>query len=51
MDWSAANRRGFRVEELPGIFREATGVETRGDLGALALTLTSPSAGKVSAGL
>jgi predicted metalloprotease with PDZ domain len=29
MDWSARNRRGFRVEELPGLFREATGVETR----------------------
>jgi predicted metalloprotease with PDZ domain len=29
MDWSARNRRGFRVDELPGLFREATGVETR----------------------
>ena len=29
MDWSAANRRGFRIDELPGLFREATGVETR----------------------
>ena len=28
MEWSARNRRGFRVEELPGLFREATGVET-----------------------
>ena len=29
MEWSSRNRRGFRVEELPDIFREATGVETR----------------------
>ena len=29
MDWSARNRRGFRIDELPGLFREATGVETR----------------------
>jgi predicted metalloprotease with PDZ domain len=28
VEWSAANRRGFRVEELPALFREATGVET-----------------------
>jgi predicted metalloprotease with PDZ domain len=27
--WSAKNRRAFRIEELPGIFAEATGVETR----------------------
>jgi predicted metalloprotease with PDZ domain len=29
MDWSVANRRGFRIDELPGLVREATGVETR----------------------
>jgi predicted metalloprotease with PDZ domain len=29
MEWSAANRRGFRVDELPNLFREGTGVETR----------------------
>jgi predicted metalloprotease with PDZ domain len=28
MEWSATNRRGFRVPELPGLVREATGVET-----------------------
>jgi predicted metalloprotease with PDZ domain len=28
MEWSAASGRGFRVDELPGLFREATGVET-----------------------
>jgi predicted metalloprotease with PDZ domain len=28
MDWSARNRRAFRTEELPMIFREATGVDT-----------------------
>jgi len=28
MDWSAANRRGFRISELPGLVRDATGVET-----------------------
>lgn len=28
MEWSATNRRGFRVSELPGLVREATGVET-----------------------
>ncbi len=28
MDWSEQNRRAFRVEELPVIFREATGVDT-----------------------
>jgi predicted metalloprotease with PDZ domain len=28
MAWSAANRRGFRIDELPGLVREATGVET-----------------------
>lgn len=26
--WSARNHRGFRIDELPGIFREATGVDT-----------------------
>ena len=29
MEWSSRNRRGFRIEELPDIFREATGVETQ----------------------
>jgi predicted metalloprotease with PDZ domain len=29
LDWSEKNRRAFRVEELPVIFREATGVDTR----------------------
>jgi predicted metalloprotease with PDZ domain len=29
MDWSRVNRRGFRVDELPGLFLEATGVETK----------------------
>jgi predicted metalloprotease with PDZ domain len=28
MEWSERNRRAFRVEELPVIFREATGVDT-----------------------
>src|SRR4029077_18673528 len=28
MDWSERNRRAFRTEELPVIFREATGVDT-----------------------
>ncbi|HSC29430.1 MAG TPA: hypothetical protein VLD67_19285 [Vicinamibacterales bacterium] len=28
MDWSTRNRRGIRVDELPGIFRDATGVDT-----------------------
>jgi predicted metalloprotease with PDZ domain len=28
MDWSERNRRAFRTEELPAIFREATGVDT-----------------------
>lgn len=28
MDWSEQNRRPFRVQELPVIFREATGVDT-----------------------
>lgn len=27
--WSARQRRAFRIEELPGIFAESTGVETR----------------------
>ncbi len=29
MSWSARNKRGFRISELPDIFRQATGVETR----------------------
>ncbi len=29
VDWSEKNRRAFRVEELPVIFRDATGVDTR----------------------
>jgi len=29
VDWSARSQRGFRVEELPELFRQATGVETR----------------------
>ena len=37
MVWSARHRRGFRIEELPAIFREATGVETS-DLWERALT-------------
>lgn len=28
MDWSASNRRGFRIDELPGLVREATGADT-----------------------
>jgi predicted metalloprotease with PDZ domain len=28
MDWSERNQRAFRTEELPVIFREATGVDT-----------------------
>jgi predicted metalloprotease with PDZ domain len=28
LDWSERNHRGFRIEELSGIFREATGVDT-----------------------
>jgi predicted metalloprotease with PDZ domain len=27
--WSARERRSFRLEELPGLMREATGVEAR----------------------
>jgi predicted metalloprotease with PDZ domain len=27
--WSQREKRGFRIEELPAIFSEATGVETR----------------------
>lgn len=27
LEWSERNHRGFRIEELPGIFREATGVD------------------------
>ena len=29
MAWSAKNRRAFQIEELPVIFQEATGVDTR----------------------
>lgn len=29
MEWSAKEKRGFRIEELPAIFKEATGVDTR----------------------
>jgi predicted metalloprotease with PDZ domain len=29
LDWSERNHRAFRTEELPGIFREATSVETK----------------------
>jgi predicted metalloprotease with PDZ domain len=29
VEWSAAHGRGFRTDELPVLFREATGVETR----------------------
>ncbi len=29
MDWSARNKRAFRIDELPDRVREATGVETR----------------------
>jgi len=29
LDWSEKNRRAFRVEELPAIFRDATGVDTK----------------------
>lgn len=29
LDWSARSGRGFRVEELPALFREATGVDTQ----------------------
>jgi predicted metalloprotease with PDZ domain len=32
MDWNERNRRAFRTEELPVIFREATGVDTAGIL-------------------
>jgi predicted metalloprotease with PDZ domain len=28
IDWTAQNHRAFRVDELPQIFREATGVDT-----------------------
>jgi predicted metalloprotease with PDZ domain len=28
MAWSAAKGRGFRIPELPGLVREATGVDT-----------------------
>jgi len=28
MAWSAANRRGLRISELPGLVRDATGVQT-----------------------
>ncbi len=29
MKWSEENRRGFRIDELPGIFQHATGVDSR----------------------
>lgn len=29
MEWSAKNKRAFQIEELPRVFKEATGVETR----------------------
>ena len=29
VSWSRKNERAFSVEELPGIFEEATGVDTR----------------------
>ena len=29
MKWSADNRRGFRIDELPKIFQQATGVDSR----------------------
>ena len=29
LDWSERNHRAFRTEELPAIFRDATGVETK----------------------
>jgi predicted metalloprotease with PDZ domain len=29
LDWSERNHRAFRTEELPAIFREATGVDTK----------------------
>ena len=29
MKWSADNRRGFRIDELPEIFQQATGVDSR----------------------
>ena len=29
MEWSAREKRALRIEELPAIFKEATGVETR----------------------
>jgi predicted metalloprotease with PDZ domain len=29
MKWSEEHKRGFRVDELPGIFQEATGVDSR----------------------
>jgi len=29
MEWSGKEKRAFRMEELPAIFKEATGVETR----------------------
>jgi predicted metalloprotease with PDZ domain len=32
VEWSAREKRGFRVEELPEIFQKATGVDTRGVL-------------------
>jgi hypothetical protein len=28
MRWSDKHRRGFRTDELPGIFEQATGVKT-----------------------
>ncbi len=30
VSWSEKNRRAFRIDELPGIFLEATGVDTSG---------------------
>ena len=29
MSWSATNKRGFRIDELPAIFRQATGVDVK----------------------
>jgi hypothetical protein len=36
VEWSEKNRRAFRIDELPGIFQDATGGGHIGDHGALA---------------
>ena len=48
MDWSDKSRRAFRVEELPAIFREATGVDTTGILARWMRAPSSPPLSSVT---